>query len=394
MNLEKERKQLLESKFLGLFGGGGEISLFHAPGRVNLIGEHTDYNGGYVFPCALSLGTVGAVRKRTDGVYKFASTSSGAGYPLVEVKDGNIQYQEEYNWGNYLLGVVDQFLKLGFPLTGLEILIDGNIPERSGLSSSASIEMLMAVSINSLYQCQLSMVDMVKLTQQAENQFVSVNCGIMDQYAVGMGKKNNAIFLDCKKVQHEYAPFILQSTKIVISNTNKQRGLADSKYNERRSECERAVFYLRQKLDIEYLGDIDVEIFESNKNLIADPVILKRATHVVYENERVKQAVQRLKENDIHAFGVLMNQSHESLRDLYEVTGFELDTMVEEAWKIDGVIGSRMTGAGFGGCTVSLIKDDAIDEYTRKVTENYRAKTGLNPDIYIAEVGDGAGQIF
>lgn len=381
----------VKARFLDTFGSNSEqIYSFHSPGRVNLIGEHTDYNGGYVFPCALSFGTYAVARKRNDDKMVFATTNFDL---KVETNINNNKYVKEDEWANYPKGVVDQFLKAGLKIGGFEIMFSGNIPNGSGLSSSASLELATSVVLNELFNLNQKMIDMVKLSQNAENQFVGLNCGIMDQFAVGMGKKDNAMFLNCRTLDYSYVPIILKDEKIIISNTHKRRGLADSKYNERRAECEQAVKDLKAVIDIECLADLTVEQFEKNKSAIKNSTVMKRAEHVVYENDRTFKAVEMLKAGDIKGFGMLMNSSHNSLRDLYEVTGLELDTLVDEARKIDGTIGSRMTGAGFGGCTVSIVKNNSVDKFIQEVGKNYNIKTGLNAEFYIAEIGDGAKKI-
>lgn len=380
------------SKFLEVFGNenNNEIRSYHSPGRVNLIGEHTDYNGGYVFPCALSFGTYAVACKRNDSIMKFASTNFDL---KVEVDLNDNKYVKEHDWANYTKGVVDQFVKNGSNISGFEVMFSGNIPNGAGLSSSASLELAMSVVLNDLFDLNYSMIDMVKFSQKAENEFVGLNCGIMDQFAVGMGKKDNAMFLNCLSLEYEYAPVVLNGAKIVIANSHKRRGLADSKYNERRSECEKAVEDLKKIMNIECLADVSVEEFEKNRLTIENEICRKRAEHVIYEDDRTLKAVKMLQEGKIDEFGKLMNASHDSLRDLYEVTGLELDTLVEEARKIEGTIGSRMTGAGFGGCTVSIVKDDYIDKFIYEVGKNYKAKTGLTAEFYVAEIGDGAKRI-
>lgn len=397
----------LYERFRKLYGSSSEdVHIFYAPGRVNLIGEHTDYNGGYVFPCALNFGTAAAVRKRNDKTLKFASTN----FELRVTVDDDLSYKKEHGWANYPKGIVKYFRQMGFDIGGFEVLYCGEIPNGAGLSSSASIELVTAVMIKGLYGCSIDMIDMVKLSQNVENNFVGVNCGIMDQFSIGMGKEGHAVLLNCSTLDYKYVPLKLNGYRIVISNTNRRRGLADSKYNERRSECERAVACInrgiqnkysdgqgakyRAERDIRYLAELDAEVFESYSHFIEEENILKRARHVVYENTRVLQAVKKLDSGDLYGFGLLMNDSHISLRDLYEVTGFELDTLVEEAWKLDGVLGSRMTGAGFGGCTVSIVIEDAVDEFKAKVGENYNKKTGLSADFYTAIAGDGAKELF
>lgn len=381
----------VKKEFIKLYGDNGkEIRTFYAPGRVNLIGEHTDYNGGNVFPCALSFGTYAVARKRDDDLIKFASTN----FELkVQIKCKDMSFKKEHDWANYPKGIINEFQKNGFTTGGFEVLYDGSIPNGAGLSSSASIEMVTCVMLNNMFDFNMDMIEMVKLSLRSENQFIGVNCGIMDQFAIGMGRKGHAIFLNCATLEYEYVPVNLNGLKLVITNTNKRRGLADSKYNERRAECEKAVKCFKKKLDIKQLADIDPKTFEKYKYLCDDNTILKRATHVVYEIDRTKNAVDKLKHGDVQAFGKLMNESHISLRDLYEVTGIELDTLAEEAWKVDGVIGSRMTGAGFGGCTVSIVKDGAVEEFKRSVAKNYKKRVGLDAEFYIADIGSGACEI-
>lgn len=380
----------LKNQFKSLYGNNSE-AIFFSPGRVNLIGEHTDYNGGYVFPCALSYGTYLLVRKNNEQVVRFASTNLGF-KAIVSLSELSIK-QPGDAWVNYPLGVIDQFKKLNIETQGIDLLYSGNIPNGAGLSSSASIELVTSVMINNLFDGGLEMMEMVKLSQKAENQFVGVNCGIMDQFAVGMGKANHALALKCDTLKFDEVPLRLNGYKILISNTNKRRGLADSKYNERRSECEQALAILNTDGIYNSLSDVDFNTFEQIKNKLNNDVLLRRSKHVILENKRVTDAIVALKKDDLTLFGELMNASHISLRDDYEVTGFELDALVEETWKIDGVVGSRMTGAGFGGCTVSIVKDDAVDDFIIKVGQAYENRTGLKPDFYIAEVGDGARQI-
>ena len=379
-------------QFIKKYGGTKEdIRVFHAPGRVNLIGEHIDYNGGNVFPCALEFGTYAVVRKREDHILRLASLN----FELeVEVDMNHIEYEEKHDWGNYPKGVLKMLQNRGHQLLGMDVLFEGNIPNGSGLSSSASIELVMLVAANALNNLGIDQVELAKIGQLSENTFNGVNCGIMDQFAVAMGKKDHAILLDCDTLEYQYAPFILDGYKLIIANTNKRRQLNESKYNERRSECEAALKLLQKELDVEHLCHITQEQFEEHAHLIEDPILKKRAKHVVTENARSLQAVQALSENDLQTFGELMIGSHVSLKDDYEVTGIELDTLVEEALKIEGVLGSRMTGAGFGGCTVSIVKEEAVNTFVEKVIQEYTAKIGYEPTIYIAGVGDGAKEII
>lgn len=386
-------KGLIED-FKTLYKYEGEVKVFFSPGRVNLIGEHTDYNGGFVFPCALDFGTYAVAVKRNDNIFRMYSKNF-ENLGIIEFSLDRLINEPQDDWANYPKGVIKTFLEAGFDInSGFDVLFYGNIPNGAGLSSSASIELATSVILKDLFNLDVDMVSMVKLSQKAENKFIGVNCGIMDQFAIGMGKKDNAILLDCNTLNYQYAPVVLNGASIVIANTNKKRGLADSKYNERRGSCEAAVKVLNENgIDIKYLGELSVERFNEIKHLITDEEQLKRATHAVTENERTKVAVEKLNAGDIEAFGQLMNQSHISLRDDYEVTGFELDSLVEAAWEAEGVIGARMTGAGFGGCTVSIVKDECIESFKKSVGEKYTAKTGLVADFYVAKIGDGSRKL-
>lgn len=386
-------KGLIED-FKTLYKYEGEVKVFFSPGRVNLIGEHTDYNGGFVFPCALDFGTYAVAVKRNDNIFRMYSKNF-ENLGIIEFSLDRLINEPQDDWANYPKGVIKTFLEAGFNInSGFDVLFYGNIPNGAGLSSSASIELATSVILKDLFNLNVDMVSMVKLSQKAENKFIGVNCGIMDQFAIGMGKKDNAILLDCNTLNYQYAPVVLNGASIVIANTNKKRGLADSKYNERRGSCEAAVKVLNENgIDIKYLGELSVERFNEIKHLITDEEQLKRATHAVTENERTKVAVEKLNAGDIEAFGQLMNQSHISLRDDYEVTGFELDSLVEAAWEAEGVIGARMTGAGFGGCTVSIVKDEFIESFKKSVGEKYTAKTGLVADFYVAKIGDGSRKL-
>ncbi|MBN8210479.1 galactokinase [Bacillus sp. NTK071] len=379
-------------QFEKVFGDGGAMKSFFSPGRVNLIGEHTDYNGGHVFPCSLSIGTYAVVRKREDSLIRLYSMNFES-KGIIEVESENLIYDEEHDWANYPKGVVSIFKENGYSVSGFDVLYYGNIPNGAGLSSSASIELATSVLLNELNGLEINMVDMVKMSQRAENEFVGVNCGIMDQFAIGMGKENAAVLLDCNTLEYSYSPVQLENASLVIANTNKRRGLADSKYNERRSECERALAQLQEQLDIEALGDLTMETFEAHQHLITNPVDRKRAKHAVSENVRTIEAAKKLKAGDIEAFGQLMNESHVSLRDDYEVTGVELDALVEAAWSEEGVIGSRMTGAGFGGCTISIVANKFLESFRKNTAELYKEKTGLTPEFYVVEIGDGAREI-
>ena len=372
------------------FGSEGDIRSYFAPGRVNLIGEHTDYNGGHVFPCALTIGTYAIVRKREDRNFRFYSTNFES-LGVIEASLDNLKYDKALDWTNYPLGVVWAFIEKGYPVDcGFDMLLFGNIPNGSGLSSSASVEVVTGVALRDLFGYDdISMIDIALFGQYSENNFNGVNCGIMDQFAIAMGKKDQAIFLDTSDLSYTYAPIKLADEKIVIACSNKKRGLGDSKYNERRAECEEALAELQTKLDIKALGELSEEEFEANKDLIKSEVRQRRAKHAVYENQRTLKAVDALKAGNLEEFGKLMNASHVSLRDDYEVTGIELDTLVENAWEQEGVIGSRMTGAGFGGCTVSIVKTDCVDKFIENVGKAYLEKIGYAADFYVVEIGDG-----
>lgn len=382
-------KEIILEKFKEVFGEADGVKTFFAPGRVNLIGEHTDYNGGHVFPCALTIGTYGAARIRPDRKLRFYSMNF-ENLGVLESSLNDLKPSKEADWTNYPKGVMWAFEQKGFSIpNGMDILLNGNIPNGSGLSSSASVEVLTGHILRTFFGFDVSNQDLALIGQYSENNFNGVNCGIMDQFAIAMGKKDHAIFLDTADLSYTYAPIKLSGAKLVIACSNKKRGLGDSKYNERRSECETALSELQKVMNIKTLGDLTEEEFEKNQSAIGDPVRAKRARHAVYENQRTIQAVEALEKDDIARFGQLMNASHVSLRDDYEVTGIELDTLVEEAWKVEGVIGSRMTGAGFGGCTVSLVKDEAIDRFIDQVGKAYLAKIGYAADFYVVEIGDG-----
>lgn len=382
-------KQIVLKKFEEIFGDSEGAKVYFAPGRVNLIGEHTDYNGGHVFPCALTIGTYGVARKRSDKKLRFYSMNFEQ-LGVFESTIENLKPEKEADWTNYPKGVMWAFGEKGYEIpSGMDLLLYGNIPNGSGLSSSASIEVLTGFILKDFFGFDVTNQDLALIGQYAENKFNGVNCGIMDQFAIAMGKKENAIFLDTSDLSYTYAPIKLENAKIVIACSNKKRGLGDSKYNERRSECETALEEIKQAVGIETLGDLNEEQFETYKAAIKDEVRQKRAKHAVYENQRTIKAVEALKNNDVALFGKLMNASHVSLRDDYEVTGIELDTLVEEAWNVEGVIGSRMTGAGFGGCTVSIVKEEAIDSFIEKVGMAYKEKIGYAADFYVVEIGDG-----
>ncbi len=382
-------KDIIIKKFAEVFGSEDGAEAFFAPGRVNLIGEHTDYNGGHVFPCALTIGTYAVARKRDDRKLRFYSMNFER-LGIIESSLDDLKPSKEAGWTNYPKGVIWAFGEKGYKVDcGFDILLNGNIPNGSGLSSSASVEVVTGYILSEMLGLDIPNQELAIIGQFSENNFNGVNCGIMDQFAIAMGKKDNAIFLDTSDLSFEYAPIKLEGAKIVISCSNKKRGLGDSKYNERRAECEEALGEIQSGMGINTLGDLDEEQFEKVKMAIKDENRRKRAKHAVYENQRTIKAVNALKNNDIELFGKLMNESHVSLRDDYEVTGEELDTLVEEAWKVDGVIGSRMTGAGFGGCTVSIVKDEAVDTFIENVGKSYKEKIGYAADFYVVEIGHG-----
>ena len=386
-------KDRLYEGFKKYYGDTKGAELFFSPGRVNLIGEHTDYNGGHVFPCALTMGTYALVRKRSDNKMNFVSLNfNNAEVTTVELPE--LSYQKKNGWANYLIGVVWTFLGKGYKIDkGFDLAMLGNIPSGAGLSSSASIEVLMGTALKYMYDIDIDMVEIAKIGQISENQFNGMNCGIMDQFAVAMGKKDNAIFLDTADLSYEYAPVKLKDAKVLITNSHVKHSLVDSAYNDSRNESTAALKALQTKLNISGLGDLTEEEFEDNKYLITDEVQRKRAKHAVYENQRTIKAVNALKNNDIETFGKLMNASHISLRDDYEVSCPEVDKLVEIAWNIPGVIGSRITGGGFGGCTVSIVRNDAIENFKKEVISKYKEATGIDAEIYEAEIGDGAGRI-
>ncbi|MCI8371635.1 MAG: galactokinase [Lachnospiraceae bacterium] len=386
-------KEKMLKKFEELYGAGGDIRFYFAPGRVNLIGEHTDYNGGHVFPCALTLGTYAVVRKREDDVLRFYSMNF-ENRDVVKSSLKDLVFQRAAGWTNYPKGVLWAFTSKGHPIDkGLDILVYGNIPNGSGLSSSASVEIVIGVMLKDMFGFDVSMTDIALLGQYAENNYNGVNCGIMDQFSIAMGKKDHAIFLDTSDLSYEYAPIVLAGKKIIITSSNKKRGLGDSKYNERRKECETALVQLQTVLEISSLGELTEEAFENAKEVIKSPICVRRARHAVYENQRTIRAVQALKDHDLNLFGQLMNESHKSLRDDYEVTGIELDTLVEAAWEQEGVVGSRMTGAGFGGCTVSIVEESAAERFIAEVGRKYKSKIGYEADFYVVDIGDGARKL-
>lgn len=389
----------LKKEFINIYGGNEEdIRVFASPGRVNLIGEHTDYNGGYVFPAALKMNTTVLARKRDDDTVRLKATDLDI---IVEADIKKLDSYKGIKWGDYQIGVMYMLSEAGYDIVGADLLYHDTVPHGSGLSSSAANEVSTALCFATFsnekngIDKKIDMIEMAKISQKAEREYAGVNCGIMDQFASSMGKENHAIFLDCKNLDFTLVPLELGDKKIVISNTNKKHALGSSKYNERRAECEKGLEMLKAAMpEKNCLGEISKEEFDAHKHLITDDVVLKRVSHVIEEDDRVLKAIDALKDGDIEKFGNLMNSSHDSLRDNYEVTCFELDTMVEEARKIKGVLGSRMTGAGFGGCTVSIVEGSSVDEYIEKVGKNYEEKTGIKPDFYVTETGDGGKEIL
>ncbi|GHH99537.1 galactokinase [Neobacillus kokaensis] len=366
---------------------------FFAPGRINLIGEHTDYNGGHVFPCAITYGTYAVARKREDQLIRLYSKN----FPekgVIEFNLNELDFKQEHGWANYPKGMIRYIIEEGYSIAnGFDCAIEGNIPNGAGLSSSASIELLTGVVVNGLFQLEIPRLELIKIGKRVENEFIGVNSGIMDQFAIGMGQKDAGILLDCQTLKYVYAPIQLENHKIIIMNTNKRRELADSKYNERRSECEAALEQLQQKLPIEALGQLSEKEFDEHQQLIKDDTVRRRAKHAVYENIRTLKALEELKAGHLEVFGQLMNQSHISLRDDYEVTGIELDSLVEAAWNHPGVLGARMTGAGFGGCAIAIVENNEVENFITNVGDAYLKKIGYAADFYVASIGDGAKEI-
>lgn len=383
-NLQQEFKTIFDRE-------SGRV--FFSPGRINLIGEHTDYNGGHVFPCAISIGTYGVYAPRTDNVVRMYSANiPDQGIVTFDVND--LDYQKSAGWTNYPKGMMYELAKSGVRFEhGFDLFVHGNLPDGAGLSSSASIELLMGTILRSTFNLTVSQLELVKLGQKVENDYIGVNSGIMDQFAVGMGKKDQAILLDTNTMAYSYAPVKLGNYVIVIMNTNKRRELQDSKYNERRSECEAALARLQKKLDINSLGDLDEHSFDQAAYLINDDTLIRRARHAVFENQRAIRATKALAVNDLTTFGQLVTASHVSLHYDYAVTGKELDTLAEAAWKQPGVLGARMTGAGFGGCAIAIVDKDAVDAFKQNVGRVYEETIGYAADFYIAEIADGPREL-
>ena len=381
--------QQLRSNFATIFGAEADHTFF-SPGRINLIGEHTDYNGGHVFPAAISLGTYGAARKRDDNLLRFYSANF-EDKGIIEVPLEDLRFEKAHNWTNYPKGVLHFLQKAGHVIDkGMDVYVFGNIPNGSGLSSSASLELLTGIIVEKLFDLKLDRLDLVKIGKQTENEFIGVNSGIMDQFAIGMGADQRAIYLDTNTLEYELVPLDLKDNVVVIMNTNKRRELADSKYNERRAECEKAVEELKQKLSIATLGELNEWDFDEYSYLIQDENRLKRARHAVLENQRTLQAQAALQAGNLEKFGRLMNASHVSLEHDYEVTGLELDTLAHTAWEQEGVLGARMTGAGFGGCAIALVRKDAVEAFQKNVGQKYEEVVGYAPSFYIAEIAGGS----
>lgn len=390
-NEEKEMEELREV-FTQQFGNE-RMGEYFAPGRINLIGEHTDYNGGNVFPAAITLGTYGVAAKRKDDKVRLYSEN----FPekgIIEFSLNDLSYDKSHDWANYPKGILRYLKEAGHTIdTGFEVVFYGNIPNGAGLSSSASIELLTGVILEDLFDLTLERLDLVKTGKKVENEFIGVNSGIMDQFAIGMGQKDHALLLDTNTLKYEVIPASFGEYVVAIMNTNKRRELADSKYNERRSECEEALARLQTTLTIQALGELDEATFYENTKTIEDDILIKRAKHAVTENQRTLKAKAALEAGDLTTFGLLLNASHESLKEDYEVTGVELDTLVAAAQKHPSVLGARMTGAGFGGCAIALVKADDWTDFVEKVSAEYLEKIGYATDIYQASIDDGARKL-
>ncbi len=376
-----------EVEFINIFGNGDKIFKFMSPSRINLIGEHTDYNGGYVLPCTLDFGTYGMARKRKDNIIKLYSTMF---QNTIEIDCSDMKYKEEHSWANYIKGVITEYKKLGYEIGGFELYIASDMPISSGLSSSASLEVLTCIVLNKLFELKVSKVDIAIISRKAENDYMKLNCGIMDQFIIANGKKNTAMLLNCETLKYEFYKLNLGDYKILICNTKKPRKLIESKYNERLVECQKGLKILQTKLKIKNLAEVSVSEFIQNKHLIEDDTIRKRVEHVVYETDRTLKSTNELNNNNLEQFGKYMIDSHNSLKNLYEVTGFELDTIVKLALEQEGVLGARMVGAGFGGCAISLVHKNFIEKFKNNVSKKYEEVTNLKPEFYVANIGDGA----
>ncbi|WYP25957.1 galactokinase [Alkalihalobacillus sp. FSL W8-0930] len=381
----------LHREFEATYNGLAPERIFFAPGRVNLLGEHTDYNGGFVFPAALELGTYMAIRLRTDGQFYLTSANTEE---RVEFSGKELLYDEAHGWGNYIKGVLAAFKEEGFQLPGAEILVKGTIPNGAGLSSSASLEMATAYAISEITGAHWPKIELAKVCQAVENYFIGVKSGIMDQFSVGMGKRDHAIFLNTASLTYDHVPLDLGTYHMVITNTNKQRTLADSAYNERQSECAWALRVLQNDgVMLETLSDLTSASWNECREFLQDELLSKRVNHVVMENQRVVEAREVLRSGDLDAFGKLMNASHQSLATDYDVTGLELDTLVRIQQNTPGCIGSRMTGAGFGGCTISLVHEDNLTEFREIVEKQYKDEIGYIPEFYVSRAGHGVREL-
>ena len=389
--VEQSNERLLE-RFNQKFGRNDEpIFTFFAPGRINLIGEYTDFTGGLVFPCGITQGTTLLIRRTHNNQYRFASTNFDL---MAQLEQFEINQTYGDNWINYPLGVLDQFSKLGVELDGFDCLYSGNVPNGAGLSSSASIEVVTAYALNTLMGTKLSLLEQVKISQAAENDFVGMQCGVMDQFAVAFAQENQAMMLDCHTLEHRQVPLHLENISIIATNTNQRRELNESAYNDRVSECQRALELLQQSIDISHLAELTPELLDQHESLFADDQTpLMRARHICEENARVRAAVPALESGDIKKFGQLMNASHDSLRDLFEVSSEPLNQLVNLARSQNNVLGSRLTGAGFGGCTVSLVPNEDVEKFKTVVGSAYTAATGLTADFYIMQPGNGVRQL-
>ncbi|WP_435002503.1 galactokinase [Bacillus atrophaeus] len=386
-------REEVKGTFASVFGKQDGLRFFFAPGRVNIIGEHTDYNGGHVFPCALTIGTFAAVSQRKDQLVRmFSENFKETG--VKEFKLDDLRYNKDDDWANYPKGVIFEFQQRGYAIpNGFDIAFSGNIPNGAGLSSSASIELLMAVVLQTYFHPELNALHLVKMAQHAENTFIEVNCGIMDQFAIGMGKKGHAMLLNCDTLSYEYSKLDVSGLSLVIANTNKKRSLAGSSYNARRQECQEALRDLKTELEIASLGELSPSDFDSYAHLIQNETNRRRAKHAVYENDRTIRTAEMFKKNKLDEIGSLMKESHLSLKNDYEVTSPELDELAYAAWSHEGVIGSRMTGAGFGGCTISIVKDQAVEDFIEKAEAAYKERTGIKADFYVADIGEGAREL-
>ncbi len=380
----------LPKDFVKIYGGDeSSVKIFSSPARINIIGEHIDYNGGMVFPAAINRYLYVAIRKRSDTKIIYNSIQFPGTFEF-DVND-NFSYKEENQYANYLNGILSQLKEKGFTFPcGFEILMASNVPAGGGISSSSALECGFAYAVSETFGFGIDRVEIAKLGQMSEHRFMNVNCGIMDQFIISVGKKNTAVKLNCDTLDYEYAPLDLGDYRFVVMNTNKVRRLADSKYNERRGQCEEALKILQDSgLKISALCQLTPEDWEKSKDAIKDEILLKRAKHCIYENQRVKDAVKVLNEKNLVALGELLDASHKSLKEDYEVTGIELDTLAETSQKQKGCLGARMTGAGFGGCAIALVHKDCIDDFITNVQKIYTETVGYNAGFFACESGDG-----